>query len=355
MRRLFVGLSVCCAVLLCTAVSAVAAAPGRWVAGWGASPQIAFANLGETGISPDSVCPGPRGVRNQAVRDVVSSSVAGSEVRVRLTNVFGTTPLQVGAASVAIEESGAQAAPHTLKSLSFHGQKTAVIAAGHDLLSDPVKLQVRPSEDLLISIYVAGTSSKVTEHWDAQQDSFISSTGDYAQTQSDRPFVAGLMTCWMFADRVDVLPSSRVKGTVVAFGDSITDGFLSDFNANDRWPNDPARRLQAYPGPTLSVIDEGIWGNEVLTPTDCCGVSALSRMARDVLDQPRVRDIILLEGINDIGCSGTAFALCTGSTPDITAGDVIDGYQKIIAAAHKRGIRVFGATMTPFKNSEEYA
>ena len=177
--------------------------------------------------------------------------------------------------------------PHTLKALSFNGQKSPIVAAGHDLLTDPVKLRVKPSEDLLVSIYVHGTSSKVTEHWDAQQDSFISSTGDFARTQSDQPYVSGLMTCWMFVDRIDILPSTRVKGTVVAFGDSITDGFLSDFNADDRWPNDLGRRLLAHAGPTLSVTDEGIWGNEVLTPTDCCGVSALSRMGRDVSDRYR--------------------------------------------------------------------
>jgi len=128
---------------------------------------------------------------------------------------------------------------------------------------------------------------------------------------------------------------------VVALGDSITDGFLSDFNANNRWPNDLARRLQALSGPTLSVTDEGIWGNEVLADTQCCGVSTLKRADRDVFEQPNVRDIIFLEGINDIGCSETAFALCTGSTPAITAAKVIAGYRQVIADAHQRHIPHF--------------
>ncbi len=348
--------AVCAAVLVSIAVAApsAGAATGRWVGAWGASAQATFPNLGETGISVDSVCPAPKGLSDQTVRDVVSPSVNGSELRVRLTNAFGKTPLRVGAASVAGELSGAEAVPGTMRRLTFAGKPTVTIPAGRQVVSDPVRFAVRTSEDLLLSIYVANTTHSVTEHWDAQQDSFEAS-GDRALTVADAPYVAGLMTCWMLADRVDVLASNRIEGTVVALGDSITDGFLSDFNANDRWPNYLARRLQALHGPTLSVTDEGIWGNEVLADTQCCGVSTLKRIDRDVFEQPNVRDIIFLEGINDIGCSGTAFALCTGSTPGITAAKVIAGYQEVIADAHRHHIRIFGATLTPFKNSEEYA
>jgi lysophospholipase L1-like esterase len=354
-RRVMVLVPVFAGLLFGVASSALAASPRHWVPAWGASPQATFANLGETGISPDSVCPAPNGVSNQTVRDIVAPSVSGSAVRVRLTNAYGSQPLSVGAASVGTEESGALAVGRSLRRLTFGGHRSVVIPAGKQVLSDPVRLRVTPKANLMISVYVDHPSGAVTEHWDAQQDSFLSTPGDYALTRSDSPFVAGLMTCWMFTDRVDVLAPNRIRGTVAALGDSITDGFLSDFNANDRWPNDLARRLQALPGPSLSVIDEGIWGNEVLAPTQCCGVSTLSRLNRDVLDQPDVRDIIFLEGINDIGCSDTAFALCTGSTPNITADKVIAGYKKIIARAHKKGIRIFGATMTPFKNSQEYA
>jgi lysophospholipase L1-like esterase len=274
---------------------------------------------------------------------------------VRLSNSFGAQSLSIGDASVAIEESGALAVPSSLRRLTFDGRPSVVVAPRQEIVSDPVHLAVTPHENLMISVYVDKATGPVTEHWDAQQDSFLSQAGNYATTAADGPFVAGLMTCWMLADRVDVLPTRHVRGVVVALGDSITDGFLSDFNANARWPNDLARRLDAQRGPTLSVIDEGIWGNEVLTPTQCCGVSTLARLNRDVLDQPNVRDIIFLEGINDIGCSNTAFALCTGSTPNITANELINGYKKIIALAHRRGIRIFGATLTPFKNSQEYA
>jgi lysophospholipase L1-like esterase len=347
---------VCVAVVLSIAVAAssAGAATGRWVGAWGASAQATFANVGETGISVDSVCPAPKGLSNQTVRDVVSPSVDGSRLRVRLSNAFGKTPLTVGAASVASELSGAEAVRGTMHRLTFDGKPTVTIPAGGEVMSDSVAFPVRTSENLLLSIYVANTTHSVTEHWDAQQDSF-ETTGNRALTAAAAPYVAGLMTCWMLADRVDVLAAPRVKGTVVALGDSITDGFLSDFNANDRWPNDLARRLRALHGPTLSVTDEGIWGNEVLTDTQCCGVSTLKRIGRDVFEQPHVRDIIFLEGINDIGCSETAFALCTGSTPAITAAKVIAGYRHVIAAAHQHHIRMFGTTLTAFKNSQEYA
>jgi lysophospholipase L1-like esterase len=356
------SLSACAAVLGCVVVAMTAAGssadatsvPPPWVGAWAASAQATFPNLGETGISVDSVCPAPKGLKAQTVRDVVSVSVGGSKVRVRLSNAFGHTPLQIGAASVGIELSGAAAVPHTLRRLTFGGGQAVTIPAGGETLSDPVVESVRAGQDLVISIYVPGSTTSVTEHWDAQQDSFVTG-GNRAMTESAGPYVPGLMTCWMLTDRVDVLPSARVAGTVVALGDSITDGFLSDFNANDRWPNDLARRLDAVKGPTLSMIDEGIWGNEVLTNTECCGVSTLNRLQRDVFEAPDVRDIIFLEGINDIGCSETAFALCTGSTPNITAAKVIAGYKQIIAQAHKHGIRIFGATLTPFENSEEYA
>jgi len=215
-------------VLLIAGAAPAAAATGRWVGAWGASAQATFANVGETGISVDSVCPAPKGLSNQTVRDVVSPSVDGSKLRVRLTNAFGTTPLTVGAASVAAELSGAEAVSGTMRRLTFAGKATVTIPAGGEVMSGPVAFAVRTSENLLVSIYVANATHSVTEHWDAQQDSFAT-TGNRALTATDAPYVAGLMTCWMLADRVDVLAAPRVRGTVVALGDSITDGLLVGF------------------------------------------------------------------------------------------------------------------------------
>src|SRR5581483_3994064 len=138
----------------------------RWVGAWSASAQAAFPNLGETGISVDSICPGKNGLNNQTVRDVVSPSVGGSRVRVRLSNAFGRSPLVIGATSVAIELSGAEALPHSFVRVTFHGHRTVTIPAGRQVVSDPARLTVTPGEDLLISIYTPGKAATVTEHWD---------------------------------------------------------------------------------------------------------------------------------------------------------------------------------------------
>jgi lysophospholipase L1-like esterase len=130
-----------------------------------------------------------------------------------------------------------------------------------------------------------------------------------------------------------------VTGAVVALGDSITDGTFSTVNANRRWPNDLARRLDARPGPTLSVVDEGIAGNQVLKDSGLAGVNALARLDRDVLTQQAARDVILLEGVNDIGAS------------QATADQLIPAYEQIIAQVHARGLRILGGTLTPFKGA----
>jgi lysophospholipase L1-like esterase len=149
----------------------------------------------------------------------------------------------------------------------------------------------------------------------------------------------------MFADGIDVVPSAQIAGSVVALGDSITDGVHSTVNANNRWPNYLARRFDALHGRTMSVVDEGISGNRVLSDAGTAGVSALARLSRDVLQQPGSKDVILLEGINDIGQSDL------GTTPFVSADDLISAYKQIITQAHAAGLKIFGATLTPFEGA----
>jgi lysophospholipase L1-like esterase len=156
----------------------------------------------------------------------------------------------------------------------------------------------------------------------------------------------------MFVDGVDVRTSARVTGSVVAFGDSITDGFASTVGANKRWPNDLARRLDALHGRSLSVVDQGISGNRVLADAPAAfialGVSAQARLDRDLLTQTDARVVIFLEGINDIGFADL------GLSPPITAGDLIAGYQQIIARCHNAGLPIIGGTLLPFKGVPGY-
>ena len=311
-----------------------------WVGTWASSPMSGAGNI----FSPG--CPaGPGKFVNQTVRNIVYTSVGGDRVRIRLSNAFGTSPLTIGDASVAVAETGAQTVPGTMRQLQFNGQTSVTIQAGDEVLSDPVRLTVRPLEDLAVSVYVPSMSGPATFHATAIQDSFVSSTnsGDVATSDSAADYQTTAITCWMFADGVDVPGSSRVTGSVVAFGDSITDGFQSDINANDRWPNVLARRLDAIGGPTLSVVDEGISGNQVLTDSPFAGVSALHRLTRDVLDQPGAKVVILLEGINDIGFTDLGF-----DNPPATAASIEAGYEQIIAAMHAHGMRIYAGTLTSF-------
>jgi lysophospholipase L1-like esterase len=312
----------------------------RWVNAWQGSPTGAG-----TFPAPDFDCPSDQGLRNQTVRNVVFLSSGGDSIRVRLTNAFGSQPLQVGAASVALAGSGAAGVPGTVRPLRFGGRSSILIAAGGEALSDPVPLRVAALQRLAVSVYLPAATGPATQHFFAQQDSFVAA-GNQVGTDGGTAFDTRI-TCWLFLDGVDVRPSPRVTGTVVALGDSITDGALSTVNANNRYPDWLARRLNAVPGRTLAVSNAGIGGNQLLTNrTDIpfgamFGPPAPARLPRDVLIQAGAEAVILLEGINDIGAGAAR------------AADLIQVDQQIIAQARAAGLRVYGATLVPFGGSNE--
>ncbi len=325
------------AAALVLPVTASATTPTRAeVAAWTASP---IAGAGS------STCPaGAGGITGRTVRDIMYPSISGSKLRVRLTNTFGTAALSVGAASIAVEKAGAGTVASTTRPVTFGGNKKVTIPPGAEALSDWVNFGVTQGQDLALSVYVPRLTGRATFHAATEQNSFLSAAGDFAKTADAADFPTTI-SCWMFADGLDVARSARVIGSVVAFGDSITDGVGSNVNANDRWPNILGRRFAARSGKTMSVVDEGISGNRVLSDAGTSGVCALVRFGRDALSQPGVRDVILLEGINDIGRSDL------GTIPLVTAADLIGGYRQLIAQAHDAGLRIFGATLTPFKGA----
>ena len=310
---------------------------GHWVAMWGASPQAPIAgNLSEGGFA------------GQTLRQIVFASAAGPMVRVRLSNAFGSAPVRVAQASIAVQRHRAELAPGTLRPLSFSGRASAVIPAGGEVVSDPVVLRVRPALHLAVSLYLRAPSGPVTQHTQARQVNYVAS-GGHALDLAGGVFVTQT-TSWYLLDGVDVLASARDRGAVVALGDSITDGVGSPLNANARYPNDLSRRFAARPGPTMSVIDEGIGGNRVLNPTACCGEPAVARFRRDVLGRAGVRAVIVLEGVNDIGQSQSRGPLTAPHTP-VSALRIVEGYAQIIGMAHAAGLKVFGATLTPFRGA----
>ncbi len=289
------------------------------------------------------------GFNNQTVRNIVYTSVGGSDLRVRLSNTFGTTALRIGPVSVAVELTGAQLVPGTVHRVTFGGRASVTLPAGAEAVSDPVSLQVSPQEDLAVSLYLPVATGPATYHAGAQQTNYVAS-GNHVGSVSAAPYTT-TATSWYFLDGLDV-SSATAPGTVVAFGDSITDGAASQVGANDRWPNFLARRLDAQLGANApSVVDEGIGGNRVLNDSACFGVNALARFSRDALSQPGVRDVILLEGINDIGFSQTPNTGCTMPNTNVTAGQIERGYEQLISMAHAHGVKIFGGTLTPFKGA----
>jgi lysophospholipase L1-like esterase len=318
-------------VVSLAAPSASAAGRSRWVASWAASPVVGS-------VIPFSDCPAGAGLTDQTVRNVVFASVGGSEVRVRVTNAFGTQPLRVGHASVAVQADGANAVAGTVRELRFHGRGSVTVPAGRELFSDPVRLSVAALSTLLVSVYVPGPTGPLTNHPFTAQGNFLAG-GDAVTSPTDAGY--GGTPCWMMADGVDVVPNRPVIGSVVALGDSITDTSATTGNANHRWPDFLARRLNAVHGPTMSVVNAGLGGNRVLLPREgepFYGVPALDRLERDVFAQTGVRTVILLEGVNDIGF-------------DATAPDLIAGLREVAVRTHAAGLRIIGGTITPFGGS----
>ncbi|MBV9338116.1 MAG: SGNH/GDSL hydrolase family protein [Solirubrobacterales bacterium] len=312
----------------------------QWVSSWAASPQTAVPG------TPDAT-----GFNNQTIRNVVFTSVSGNFVRVRFTNTFGDQTLQIGGASIAVAGSGAAATGRNVP-LTFGGQPSVQIPIGAEALSDPVRLHVPALQDLAVSVYLPTATGSATLHSLGQQNTYVAS-GDHTGDNSGSAY-SNLDNSWYFIDAVDVLPQPQVRGTLVAFGDSITDGFNSTVNANTRWPNDLARRLDSRRD-TLAVADEGISGDRVLTSDLCCGVNALARLDRDVLTRAGAREVILLMGINDIGFSVTQPNPVTNPLTDVSAAQIIAGYQQIIAQTHEAGLKIFGGTLTPFKGAGYYS
>lgn len=293
---------------------------------------------GGTFFSPG--CPSDVGLNNQTVRNVIFLSAGGEKLRVRLSNAYGSDPLNVGAATVAISAGGAATVPGTTNVLRFNGKTSIVIAADSEVLSDPVDLSIPPLSTLAVSIFLPNSTGLSTQHFLAVQTNFIAS-GDMTEV-NDATGYKQFISCWLFLSGVDVLTSPRVKGALITLGDSITDGYLSNTGANHRYPDFLARRLAALHAETLSISSAAITGNELLTNRAVFpqfGVPVPSRLARDVLNQPGARAVILLEGINDIGDKSTP-------VEELIAVD-----QQIIRACHNAGLKIYGGTLTPFGGS----
>jgi lysophospholipase L1-like esterase len=321
----------------------------HWVASWAASPQ---ARAGGPPRAPQPGAPAnpaqASSFNDQTVRMIVHTSIGGSRVRVELSNAYGTAALKIGAAHVALRASGGTIMPASDRPLTFGGKPSFSIPPGALAVSDPVNLAVPKLGDLAISVYFPTDTGPFTMHSTGLHTTYIlagDATG-VAVMGGEIPTTRS----WYFLSSVDVT-APVATGLIVAFGDSITDGATSTVDADRSWPSMLAQRLQANPATAnLAIVNQGISGNRVLR--EGAATNALARFDRDVLSQPGVKWVMLMEGINDIGQGARA-----GATPDntVTADDLIQGMKQLIDRAHLRGIKVIGCTLTPFGGAAYYS
>jgi lysophospholipase L1-like esterase len=351
---------------------AQSASGDRWVGTWataevgrpqnpapftlGPAPFMANNRCPAPGAPPVAAAPGqtfapPPYIQftNQTLRQIVHTSIGGSRARVVLSNAYGTAPVTIGAAHIALRDKEGAIQAASGHPLTFSGHPTMTIPANAVVYSDSVNLTVPPMSDLAIDLYLPGTTNtpaSITMHGGALQTSYVSETGNHAG-KATIP-VAGRTQSWFMLSRVDVV-APDATGAIVAFGDSITDGSRSTPDTNHRWPDLLASRLLSD-GIKMGVLNAGIGGNRVLNEASVppgidvravgAGINALARFERHVLAIPGVTHVIVLEGINDIGNAR--------QNPTPTADDLIAGHKQLIQQAHARGIRMIGATLTPF-------
>jgi lysophospholipase L1-like esterase len=298
--------------------------------------------------SPDLIVLGSNpGFENQTLRQIVHTSVGGDRVRVRLST-FGAGALAVGAARIALRDSGAAIVPDSDRALTFGGQPSITIPPGAIVLSDPVKLEVPPLSDIAVSLFVPGATGPATWHFEALQTSYVSPPGDFTAS-TVMPFISTTHfqdsfgtehDAWFWLAGVEVM-ASKQTGAIVILGDSVTDGTRSTPDANNRWPDYLARRLMDYSGNhKMGVLNAAISGNKLLN--DIIGPSGLARFERDVLAQTGVTHVIVLLGNNDL--------LFVFSPADfVTVDQIIAGHRQLIQRAHARGLKIYGGTLTPFE------
>ncbi|WP_454884707.1 SGNH/GDSL hydrolase family protein [Sphingomonas oryzagri] len=324
------------ALLALCPLAARAAAPqcAGWTAGWASAQMEADQN--DSGIEAK--------LRDATIRQTVRLTIAGPAIRLRLSNLMGTKPLLIDDVHAALADAtgSPRIRPGSDRIVTFGGSRQVTIPAGADYWSDPIPTPVSPGTVLSVSLHMPEGPDRATSHPGSRTTTYVV-PGDHA---ADQEVDGASAEHWYNLAGVDVRSCGR---TIVAFGDSITDGHGSTTNGDDRWPDALAKRLPAGSG--LAVINQGIGGNHILT--DGIGPNALARLDRDVVAQPGVRYLIVLEGINDLG------KLARDHTTSPAAHQALvvalkDGFRQIVSRAHDHGIKVIGGTILPDGGSDYY-
>lgn len=320
-------------LVLSTSPVQAANADTSWLASWTASPQAVW---GSDFLFPSNV---PAVLQAQTVRQVARISVGGPRVRIVLSNAYGKVPLRIGAATVALAASGSAIDAASLRTLTFAGQPSATMAPGAPLVSDPVTLSVPDLARLTVSVHLPQASPVSTFHWDGRETAWIAPQDQTRAIRIDDAPGVQTTTARLLLSAIEVEAAPGAQAVAI-LGDSITDGASASLGMDARWPDFLARRLAPQ---GVAVINAGISGGRLLS--DGMGENAQARFGRDVLAQPGVRTAVILLGINDISWPGTAFAP-RAQRP--TLEELTNGYAQLVAQARGRGVRVVGATLTPF-------
>ncbi|MCK7622542.1 SGNH/GDSL hydrolase family protein [Streptomyces sp. RS10V-4] len=329
------------------AVPGAPAAPGgqgtgrpHWAQAWGAAVQPP---AGRAEDAPGNWSEG--GFRNESVRQVVRVTAGGSQIRIRLSNRYGTAPLKLGGAAVARSAGGGAVWPGTTRRVTFRGAGSAVVPPGGELTGDPLPLPASPRQELAITLRLTGRTGPATFHRVGLTPAYRA-PGDHLADVLPTAYTRTSRATY-YLTGVDVLSrDAPARSTVVAFGDSVTDGVGTTPGADGRYPDDLAERLTAARR-GLGVVNRGIAGNMLLTDSPCSGERGVARFRREVLDRPDVRTVILELGSNDIGLNRSRTRCLPPSHRPLSARQLIDGYASLVRAAHRRGIKVIGTTVIP--------
>ncbi|WP_233851598.1 SGNH/GDSL hydrolase family protein [Paraburkholderia sp. HD33-4] len=319
-----------------------AEAPEHWVAVWATAlqPIPQRAELPPLYRAPE--------VAGRTVRQVVYPTLSGKTARIHLSNEYSKTPLVIDELRIARSAGGAAALEGVGSRVTFGGKSAVSVPPGGELDSDPIAMDVAVGVPYAISAFMGPEQRIVAWHRVSNQVNYVSEPGNHAADASAAAF-RGRFTQYVWVTGLSV-EAVAPSVAVAAIGDSITDGMRSSLNQNRRWPDALARRLAASGAQSTAVVNLGISGNRLLSDSPCYGDALASRFERDVLRRPGVKAAILLIGINDINFAAMpphGGLDCDFPHTSVAAADLIAGYQRVIAAARRNGVKVFGATLTP--------
>ncbi|KGS06584.1 SGNH/GDSL hydrolase family protein [Burkholderia sp. ABCPW 111] len=338
----------CCLALAASQTASAAQAdapaqPARWVASWATALQPI----------PDLAAPPPLyrapDVAGRTIRQIVYPTLAGRAVRIRVSNAYGKTPLVIGEASIARSSGGAAIAAGSSTTMTFGGRRAIEVPPGEERESDPAAFDVTAGAPYALSLYMGARQTMAVWHRVSNQVNYVSTPGNHASDAAPDAYLTRFtQSAWVAELAVEA--SRPGAATIVAIGDSITDGMRSSLNRNRRWPDAFAARLERSGEHDIGVVNLGISGNRLLSDSRCYGIALERRFERDALARASVKAAVLLIGINDINFAAMPARSgldCDAPHTQVDAQSLIAGYRRVIAAAHARGVAVFGATLTP--------